>query len=106
MSTMGEWIGEAAAAVSLASAVPRLLRGTIARVAALCERRAVVSRLAGMSDRDLADLGLDRSQICHVFDLAFAQARDTPRRVDGDSDEGALADPSLSRTLPRPAAGD
>ena len=106
MSTMSEWIGEAAAAVSLASAVPRLLRDSIARVAAMRERRAVGNRLAGASDRDLADIGLDRSQSHQVLDFTLARAWDTLHRVTGEPAEGMLADPGLSRTLPRPGAGD
>jgi len=106
MSMTSEWIGQAAAAVSLASTVPRLLRGPITRVAAWRERRAVIDWLAGMPDRELADIGLDRAQIHKVFDPAFARARDAQFRATNTLDERVLADLGLSRTLSRPTAGD
>ncbi len=105
MNVMTEWIGQAAAAVSLASAVPCLLRGPITWVAAFRERRAVTDRLSAMSDRELTGIGLGRSQIPRVFDSAFARARDTLRRIAGDPHVRMLADLGLNPTLPRPTAG-
>ena len=83
-------------------ALSRLLRGLTEWVARFRERRAVISELSRMSDRDLADIGLDRAQIHRVFDPAFVRARDTPYRATGDIEDWALADLGLSPTLPRP----
>ena len=40
------------------------------------QRRAVLAELHGLSDRDLADIGLQRADLPRVFDPAFANARD------------------------------
>lgn len=84
-------------------AAPRLLRGLARRAAAWRERRAVMSTLSGMSDRELADIALARFEICHVFDPEFAR-RHTREAAD-DPNERMLADLGLSRILPRPTAG-
>ena len=62
----------------------RLLRGLGDRITAVRERQAVLDQLSGMSDRDLADIGLSRGQIHAVFDPEFVQARDTLYRAAGD----------------------
>ena len=52
------------------SAVARL-KG---RVSAFFERQRVLGELASLSDRELADIGLNRSDLSHVFQPTF-----TPR---------------------------
>ena len=40
-------------------------------------RRAVLNELATLSDRELADIGLHRSELSRVFDPHFVQARNS-----------------------------
>jgi uncharacterized protein YjiS (DUF1127 family) len=40
-------------------------------------RRAVIQELSLMTDRELSDIGLSRSDLARVFDPAFAAARDS-----------------------------
>ena len=64
-------------------ALPRRRQGLLARLAGApvrwaklyTERQRVMSELARMSDRDLADLGLSRHEIPRVFDSEFAAQR-------------------------------
>jgi uncharacterized protein YjiS (DUF1127 family) len=58
------------------SVFSRLVRGLAARFSAYHERRAVLNELAQLSDRDLADIGLSRSELNRVFDPAFVRTRD------------------------------
>ncbi len=48
------------------------------RVSEWQHRRAVMQEIAMMSDRELSDIGLSRSDIAHIFDPTFASnhARD------------------------------
>ena len=63
--------------------LPRRRQSWVARLAGLpvrwasayADRRRVMTELARMSDRDLADLGLSRYDIPRVFDPAFAAER-------------------------------
>ena len=48
------------------------LAAVLARVAACGRRREVMAEMAMMSDRELADIGLARSDLPRVFDPAFA----------------------------------
>ena len=98
----GEGLGRPPDEARRGGVLLRLLRGLAAWVAAWRERRAVLDQLSAMSDRDLADIGLDRAQIHRVFDPAFVRARDTPYRATRDIEDWALADLGLSPTLPRP----
>lgn len=58
-----------------ASALPARKPGLLARIAEFWRRRAVLDELATLSDRELADIGLHRSDLGHVFDADFARAR-------------------------------
>ena len=42
---------------------------------AVRHRRAVLDELSGLSDRELADIGLSRNELSRVFDPQFAEAR-------------------------------
>ena len=44
------------------------IRSTIGKMAEQAQRRAVVNELATLSDRELADIGLNRGDISRVFD--------------------------------------
>lgn len=44
------------------------------------QRRAVFDQLQSMSDRELADIGLERSDLSRVFDEDFAVTRASARR--------------------------
>ena len=50
------------------------VRGLLAQVAALPRRRAVIDELSMLTDRELADIGLSRSELGQVFNPRF-QAR-------------------------------
>ncbi len=62
-------------------AFSRLLRGVTDWVGGIRERQSVLDQLAGMSDRDLADIGLSRGQIHAVFDPEFVRERDAAHRA-------------------------
>ncbi len=49
----------------------------VAAIAAMPRRQAVLRELAQMSDRELADIGLNRAELARVFDPKFNQARRT-----------------------------
>jgi len=51
------------------------LRAAVAHLASLPQRRAVVDELSLLTDRELADIGLNRSELGRVFDPRFAQSR-------------------------------
>ena len=63
------------AMAELFAGVGRLLR----RLVELPRRVAVRNELSLLSDRELADIGLSRSDLSHVFDEAFAAAREADR---------------------------
>ena len=47
------------------------------------ERRAVIDELSQLNDRELADIGLSRGDVPHVFDRAFAEMREEQREGTG-----------------------
>ncbi len=47
----------------------------ISNLVAFSRRRAVMDELSSLSDRELADIGLNRAELSRVFDPRFAQAR-------------------------------
>ena len=51
------------------------MRAAIAHLKELPRRRAVLDELSLLTDRELADLGLNRGELGRVFDPAFAKAR-------------------------------
>ena len=51
------------------------LRAVVAHLASLPQRRAVLDELSTLTDRELADIGLNRGELGRVFDPRFAQAR-------------------------------
>ena len=60
-------------------------RGLLARIGAalsalmaIPRRRAVIDELSSLTDRELADIGLNRSELGRVFDPRFVQARGRP----------------------------
>lgn len=57
------------------SALWRSLRAAAIFLAAYPRRRAVFDQLQGMSDRELADIGLERADLARVFDEDFAIRR-------------------------------
>jgi uncharacterized protein YjiS (DUF1127 family) len=58
--------------------IGRKIADAIAYLAAMPKRRAVLDELSRLSDRELADIGVARSELKHVFNPAFA--RDNARR--------------------------
>lgn len=51
------------------------VRSLLAWVAELPRRHAVLAELDALSDRELADIGLARADLPHLFDASFATAR-------------------------------
>jgi uncharacterized protein YjiS (DUF1127 family) len=55
------------------------VRAAVAWINERMERRAVLDDLSALSDRELADIGLARSDIPSVFDPGFAARRGLPQ---------------------------
>ncbi len=51
------------------------LRAAAAHLASLPRRRAVLDELSTLTDRELADIGLNRNELGRVFDPRFADSR-------------------------------
>ncbi len=56
------------------------IRAALVFIAEYPHRRAVFDQLQGMSDRELADIGLERADLARVFDEDFALSRAGTRR--------------------------
>jgi len=65
--------------VADAAPAPRSLwqriAGLFSGVLAISRRRAVLDELSSLSDRELADIGLNRAELSRVFDPRFAESR-------------------------------
>lgn len=55
----------------------RSLRGIATFILTYPRRRAEFEQLNALSDRELADIGLTRGDLVHVFDEDFVRARET-----------------------------
>jgi uncharacterized protein YjiS (DUF1127 family) len=73
-------------------AIGRAIRGAVAKVfralrsaaifiATFPQRRAVFAQLNALSDRELADIGLTRGDLVHVFDEDFVRAREAAAKA-------------------------
>ena len=51
------------------------VRAWFARMVAMPKRWAVLDELSTLTDRELADIGLNRAELGHVFDERFAALR-------------------------------
>lgn len=64
---------------TISDAAPRgLMQGLGSVVTALLapmRRRSVLNELSSLTDRELADIGLNRSELDRVFDQRFAESR-------------------------------
>jgi uncharacterized protein YjiS (DUF1127 family) len=65
-------------APSAGSKTGGVLRAVTGWVSGLVRRRAVINELAALSDHELADIGLTRSDIPRVFDRSFVASRSVP----------------------------
>ena len=84
-----------------------LARGIVRAVAylrALPQRRATMNELRGLSERELADIGLSRSDLPRVFDPAFASECGARRGPVGQFSNGRSA--GLIARLPPAIATD
>ncbi len=57
------------------SSTEGLVGRLLARFAEFTHRRSVIGELNELSDRELADIGLTRTDVHHVFDAGFARGR-------------------------------
>ena len=51
------------------------IRAAVAHLAGFSQRRAVMNELSLLTDRELADIGLNRTELGRVFDPRFAESR-------------------------------
>ena len=65
----------------LASPRPGLLVRAVVRIAAWIARRAEIEEVSSLSDAQLADIGISRSEAPLVFDRGFATRREQDRSI-------------------------
>ena len=58
--------------------VPGWLRSAVQWFEGTMQRRAAIEELAMLSDHELADIGLTRGEIPHLFDRTTLHSRGTP----------------------------
>jgi uncharacterized protein YjiS (DUF1127 family) len=61
------------------------LRNAVQWLVAIPRRRALIDELNSLTDRELNDVGLNRSDLRQVFDPRFTSARANARTVPGQS---------------------
>ena len=61
------------------SGLSEMIAGAVRWMVELPRRRTVLAELHELSDHELADIGLNRSELHRVFDPAFAAARTRDR---------------------------
>ncbi len=66
-----------------APAAPSVLARAVRWLVDLSRRRAVLAELNALSDHELADIGLNRTELSRVFDPAFAAQRSATRAALG-----------------------
>lgn len=59
----------------------RALRSAAIFIVTFPQRRAVFEQLNALSDRELADIGLTRGDLVHVFDEDFVRAREAAAKA-------------------------
>lgn len=82
LSEAGIVTGSAAAAPDREPASPGLfarMAGAVKWLRELPRRNEIVEELSLLSDRELADIGLDRTELARVFDRQFAAERNCLR---------------------------
>jgi uncharacterized protein YjiS (DUF1127 family) len=74
IGSLGEGYRQAAEArLAVSQSLARRLGDALAGVVAFLRRGSVMAELNSMNDRELADLGLSRSNLQRVFDRDFAR---------------------------------
>ncbi len=72
-TTLASYAGSDLAAPE--AAAPNLVLRALHWLADLPRRRAVLAELSALSDHELSDIGLSRSELSRVFDPEFAATR-------------------------------
>ncbi len=58
-----------------------LMRSVLRSLITFPQRRAVRDELSNLSDRELADIGLTRADVAHVFDTEFVARREATQQT-------------------------
>lgn len=61
--------------------VARHIRAAVTWLAGMVRQRALIEELGRLSDHELADIGLTRSDLPRIFDPAFTASRSLARRA-------------------------